>query len=493
MSINQTFTDFVTPVPADWLNNVNNTVNYAPGFVGSVPYSLTAKIKDTVSVTDFGGPVGTDMQPAIAKAMTYLTSVGGGNLYIPRGNWTIGTANTSIPTNINLIGEGSGTILKMSVTGVMFHVTGANVTFSNMLLDGNNYQGTRCITHGQNYVSVIRCFIQKFQYGVYVEDNNALFQSMTIRDSFLINNTVNVFHQGNHINGVIDNCYIYGGDSVIYDFLNQHCEGMRITNSLLLPSALNTSPGRGIVINAGLEFEFNNTIVDQVQQYAVIISGLTAPSSVAMMKFNNCWFGFNVTPSATGVGTLIQGQVTQVVFRDCSWAVCPTYGVQIQNAAGYIPTNITFDGGFYLNNVTGDFVNNATAGTFIVENQYFAHATNPYQENNNNILTMLHHNTFPVKPVSISTSTKHGSNIGIVTINSGSGTIAGAGTSTTITHGLSYVPDASDITIVTTQSPTNNIGPVVITSVGATTFNVGVWGSPGATAWNFRWKANMDK
>lgn len=66
MAINMTFTDFVTPVPADWLNNVNFVVNnptgvsYLAPYTSSISRTLSSKLSDMISVLDFGAdPTGT--------------------------------------------------------------------------------------------------------------------------------------------------------------------------------------------------------------------------------------------------------------------------------------------------------------------------------------------------------------------------------------------------------------------------------------------------
>jgi hypothetical protein len=70
---------------------------------------------------------------------------------------------------------------------------------------------------------------------------------------------------------------------------------------------------------------------------------------------------------------------------------------------------------------------------------------------------------------------------------SGTGTITA--TAYTVTHGLSYTPDAGDITINFTEDPTDPMGDVWLDGFSSTVFHVNVGGDPGTSDLDFAWAA----
>jgi hypothetical protein len=86
-------------------------------------------------------------------------------------------------------------------------------------------------------------------------------------------------------------------------------------------------------------------------------------------------------------------------------------------------------------------------------------------------------------------TTKVRNNIGWVTENSGTGTIANGATTATITHGLSVTPTLDDISITLGENPTNTPGAIFVTDLGATTFVVNCENDPGSSGLDFSWRA----
>lgn len=88
------------------------------------------------------------------------------------------------------------------------------------------------------------------------------------------------------------------------------------------------------------------------------------------------------------------------------------------------------------------------------------------------------------------TTTKLRDNIGYVTENSGSDSIASGTTSKAIAHGLSVTPSAEDFTIIGKENPTNDVGTIWVDTIGATNFTVNVENDPGASNWDFGWRVD---
>ena len=90
------------------LSSVTSTdsalVTYLPSGTGAVTRTAQAKMRDTVSVKDFGavGDGVTDDSAAIQAAITATT----GTLYFPRGTYRVNTRLLINHSNINLVGDG---------------------------------------------------------------------------------------------------------------------------------------------------------------------------------------------------------------------------------------------------------------------------------------------------------------------------------------------------------------------------------------------------
>jgi hypothetical protein len=90
----------------------SSNVSYNQGGAGAVNTSVQAKLQESVSVKDFGatGDGVTDDTAAIQAAITYLDTLGGGTIHVPRGEYIISSTldfRTASPANTGwrLIGE----------------------------------------------------------------------------------------------------------------------------------------------------------------------------------------------------------------------------------------------------------------------------------------------------------------------------------------------------------------------------------------------------
>jgi hypothetical protein len=83
-------------------------------------------------------------------------------------------------------------------------------------------------------------------------------------------------------------------------------------------------------------------------------------------------------------------------------------------------------------------------------------------------------------------------NTGLVkTEASGSSTINSGATSAVITHGLGLTPSAEHISIVGKENPSNSVGTIWVDTITSTQFTVNVENDPGASNWDFGWKARI--
>jgi len=97
-----------TTITSDWLNGVNDTVNFTAEGVGAVARDLSEKVRESVSVKDFGavGDGVTDDTAAIQAAIDYLAPIGG-TLFFPAGIYkTSGGHVISSSKRVCLVGDG---------------------------------------------------------------------------------------------------------------------------------------------------------------------------------------------------------------------------------------------------------------------------------------------------------------------------------------------------------------------------------------------------
>ena len=92
--------------------------------------------------------------------------------------------------------------------------------------------------------------------------------------------------------------------------------------------------------------------------------------------------------------------------------------------------------------------------------------------------------------VNVNGANTHGiirNNIGYVTENSGTDTIASGTTSKAFAHGCGYTPTAQDFTITLTENPTNSPGAIWVDTIGAANATVNCENDPGASNLDFGW------
>jgi parallel beta-helix repeat protein len=124
-------------------------IGFEPAGAGAVAMSVQDKLRETVSVKDFGavGDGVTDDTAAIQGAIDAINTVGGGAVYFPTGEYKI-TSTITIYSNMKLYGNGKASLLKWGDTtaGDIFSRNSStieNVTITGLGFDGSiNYPAT---------------------------------------------------------------------------------------------------------------------------------------------------------------------------------------------------------------------------------------------------------------------------------------------------------------------------------------------------------------
>lgn len=119
-------------------------ISYLPAGTGAVSTTVQAKLRQTVSVKDFGA-VGNGVADDTAAIQAAITASYGKNLFFPSGTYL--SSDLSVNQDIKFIGEQDSVLLyKANGTSALVSVTGTSTNFAseNLTYDGNysNQTGT---------------------------------------------------------------------------------------------------------------------------------------------------------------------------------------------------------------------------------------------------------------------------------------------------------------------------------------------------------------
>jgi hypothetical protein len=119
--------DNITGINGTGITSDASNVNYTPAGVGAVATTVQAKLREVVSVKDFGavGDGVTDDATAIQLALNHIKTLGGGTLYFPSGTYycnstaaTVYAAFTVVEilniAHLALKGDGDSSIIRLS-------------------------------------------------------------------------------------------------------------------------------------------------------------------------------------------------------------------------------------------------------------------------------------------------------------------------------------------------------------------------------------------
>lgn len=232
------FIDGSTPIVAAWLNDVNtktyadtsNTVAYTPSGTGAVATTVQAKLRESVSVLDFGavGNGSTNDYAAFAAALTASTRV-----FIPAGyTFYIGSALT-VPDGRTICG--TGTVLFALSTG--FKV-GSNVNIQDITINGSNTVRTSIVSdYCMRTISMgVKCNsnkytnlkINNFGTGIHALGSNITVQSCVFTNVGPSTGGITAIELGNCVNGWQDGngAFLSGSNIQILNNITISCGGL---------------------------------------------------------------------------------------------------------------------------------------------------------------------------------------------------------------------------------------------------------------------------
>jgi len=132
--VTEVYTDFLLFDPADTgaVSSVN--VSFLQAGTGAVSQSVQSRLRNTVSVKDFGA-VGDGVTDDTAAIQAAITATAGGELYFPGATYLISSALTIVSANTRLVGDGPRTIIKnASLTGHAIKFFPNNTTATSVFL-----------------------------------------------------------------------------------------------------------------------------------------------------------------------------------------------------------------------------------------------------------------------------------------------------------------------------------------------------------------------
>jgi hypothetical protein len=314
-------------------------VSYTPAGTGAVTTTVQAKLRESVSVKDFGatGDGVTDDTSAIQAAL----DSGASNIYIPEGTYNV-SSTLNITSSINLKGNG---IIQQTVSGITtIYITVSNVSIDGISVYGNdttdvyvaNSRGIYALG-GSNIspisnISIANCSIKYFGYTAlefqYVNEllinKNQIkrigmvgIRNLTVKRANYTNNHIEDIYPGNGGAAPYLNAYGISLSSSGSDDRPQDCvvDGNTLIN---IPSweGIDTHSGKNIVIS-------NNSLRDVRTAIAITTNAAYDCENIAVIGnvsegFSNGEYIRDATTYETGSGCVAKlGEVGRQ-GRGCS-------------------------------------------------------------------------------------------------------------------------------------------------------------------------------
>ncbi len=336
-----TFVDLVgPPVNAAWLNDVNGatyngTAVYTPAGTGAVATTVQSKLRESVSVKDFGavGDGVTDDTAAIAAA---LLAGSGKKVYVPAGTYKI-TSTLTVPTSTYFYGTGLGSsiiqytsnipIITAQGSGTKTRISGFYLAFSSAQPIGNtNALGINVQNFDES--SMDNLMINNCYSGIYCGASSGIspnyIYSSTLRDI--------------RIEG-------YSGYGLYLSTVAANNSGNVLQNIYIVNTSTTTPVTCGAYINAWDDGVINQINIEQCQPSAapMIISGCNNLTINAIH--------FEAITYAVDFGAMISIQASRVNITGLSVLSCTYTATNIASICSLGGTGYVTGGQVVLQNV----------------------------------------------------------------------------------------------------------------------------------------------
>ena len=503
-----------TVITSPWLNDVNTStyttvpsntaaigvlngstgaanVGYTPAGTGAVATTVQAKLRQTVSVKDFGatGNGSTDDTAAIQAAL----DSGALSIYAPSGTYRV-TATINITRPVTFYGDGlANTIFSQATNFDVFYIyNGVGVMSGvNMFNFGiTNTQARASVTSGAG-IKLYKVYYSQFSN---ITITNTYIGIDSTQSNVTKYNGVNVtnfnyvgywFHGGSCFDSYVANCAISGGSAGFASvYLQDQCDEMTFYSVIMNTSQYNLyTDATAYGVNLRPEFcRFFACSFDSSTDGVFL-------RRCVDMTFTGCWFS---TRPGNGLQIGTTAITENVVFLGCTFAYNGASGAVV----GQYAVNTVFDDCNFVGNSTASanaangLTINANTTDFTITNCNFRNGWGASGSQNYGLVLLGTNDKYVIagnnfgtngtgSMLGVTNGTDHNvyNNIGFITKNSGNATILNGTSSIVVTHGLAAQPRSQDIIITARALPTV---AVYVSALSATTFTISAAGAVGA-------------
>jgi parallel beta-helix repeat protein len=450
-----------TVIESPWLNDVNaatyttvpsNTasiatlnsstgsanVGYTPAGTGAVATTVQAKLRQYVSVKDFGatGDGSTDDAAAVQLALNVA-----GNIYFPAGTYSIGTTLNVLSNTQILLDQNATVIAKSTLSGKLISISGkTNVKVTGGIFNGNKASATSSTDviyiYNSSDVWVNNTTIKNARSrNIYIEgpssssvskniyiQNNSLSGSTSVSITFIY--TTNILIENNQIfssdtgltsgqssqiaivgntfySNTNDGCAV--GDSCSYISITGNvshdngAEGINVDgcnhavitgntsyNNLIGITVWNRTPGTA---TSKRNVVSSNT-VSNCTRYGILVADGTNFTLVEGNSVDNCGYDGiylgqtnnavvrdNTTNNNTYSGIYVVSTIGSTIQNNFS-AYNTLYGINLQAGSGFGRTTIT--GNTLVSNASGyGIYDNSNGSKNVISNNFFTDESSP--------------------------------------------------------------------------------------------------------------------
>jgi hypothetical protein len=335
-------------------------VGYLPTGTGAVATTVQTKLRESVSVLDFGAdPTGVSDSTAEIQAAIDSLGTTGGTVFFPKGTYAISTAIAITTDNVNLVGVGTalgasgasitgGSVIKVTAAVNAFNVTSVvvnNFSCENLYIVSAVAAGAAFAldaTGGVNNLYLRKVYVQGMANALYVGATSAIVHAHIEFCQFGYNSNEHVVFQN-------------GADVGSALFISTRFEPAGDGFSLLKAT--------GVALATG-SFKFVNCVFESANaQYAV-----NCGANVIAWSFIGCHFENNAGPvggvaTAAGSDIYIGGGQANVNIDGCLFSnpystATTFYNITSTLGARVIASNNTINGqghAGYLGFITGSY------------------------------------------------------------------------------------------------------------------------------------------